>query len=166
MKTKRKKLRYFYLNDQLHKVLSINHPQDICVAWNYPEGKRVGYVWSDLRRRHEKAFSLTEVSKMINRHRVNIEKYILAGEIKAPQRAYTLDGNQTPSKYWFSEKDVYDLHDYLLTVHIGRPRKDGKITPGRMPSKAELRAMMRHDVQMYTKTESGEFVPVWKEIDW
>jgi hypothetical protein len=163
---KRKKLRYFYLNDQLHKVLSINHPQDICVAWNYIEQRRVGYVWSDLRKRYGKAFSVTEVSHMIGRHRVNIEKYILDEKFPAPQRIYSLDENKRLGKYFFSESDVYNLHDYLLTVHIGRPRKDGKITPGRMPSKAELRAMMRHDVQMYTKTSGGEFVPVWKEIDW
>lgn len=154
------------MQDQLHRVLSINHPNDICVAYNFIEERRVGYVWSDLRRKYEKAFTLTEVSRMVGRHRVNIEKYILAGNIKAPQRAYSLSDTKRPGKYFFSEKDVYDLHDYLLTVHIGRPRKDGKVTPGRMPSKAELRAMMRHDVQMYTKTDSGEFIPVWKEIDW
>lgn len=163
---KKNRLRYFYLDDHLHKVLSINHPNDICIAWNYPEGRRVMFVWSDLRRRYGRAFTLTQVTGLINRHRVNVEKYMLEGKIARPQRIYSLDENRRPGKYFFSEKDVYALHDYLLTVHIGRPRKDGKITPGRLPSKAELRAMMRHDVQMYAKTENGEFVPVWKEIDW
>jgi hypothetical protein len=53
-----------------------------------------------------------------------------------------------------------------LTVHIGRPRKDGRVTPGRMPSKAELRALMRHDTMTYVKNADGEFTPVWKEVDW
>jgi len=113
----------------------------------------------------EKAFPISEVSKLINRHRVIIENYILDGKIRTPQRIYTLD-TKRPGKYMFSEKDVLDLHDYLLTVHIGRPRKDGKITPGRMPSRAELKAMMRHDTTMYVKSADGTFTPVWKEMDW
>jgi hypothetical protein len=163
---KKKKLRYFYLDNQLHKVISINHPLDECVAWNYSEERRVMFIWSDLRRRYAKAFTLTEVSNMIGRHRVNVERYIVHGCIRAPQRAYTLDDQKKPGKYFFTEENVYELYDYLLTVHIGRPRKDGKITPGRLPSRVELRAMMRHDVQIVRKTSGGEFVPVWKEINW
>jgi hypothetical protein len=109
---------------------------------------------------------MVQVSKMINRHRVNIERYILEGKIRPPERIYSLDGNKTPGKYMFSEKDVFELHDYLLTVHIGRPRKDGRVTPGRMPSRAELRAMMQHDTTVYIKSADGTFMPVWKEIDW
>lgn len=165
-RNRKPRLRYFYLNGDLHKVLSINRAQDLVVAWNYKEQKRVGYIWSDARKRLEKAFTMMQVSKMINRHRVNIERYILNGHIRAPQRTYTLDDKRTPGKYLFSESDVYDLHDYLLTVHIGRPRKDGKTTPGRMPSKAELKAMMRHDTVMYVKQSDGTFTPVWKEMDW
>jgi hypothetical protein len=160
------KLRYFFLNDDLHKVLSVIRAQDLVICWNFPQGKRVGYVWSDVRKRHGRAFRMQEVSKMIGRHRTNIERDILAGNIKKPQRIYTLDGKKRPLYYFFSEDNVFDLHDYLLTVHIGRPRADGKITPKQMPSTAELRAMMRHDIITYVKTDGGEFIPVWKEQDW
>lgn len=160
------KLRYFFLNGELHKVLSVSRAQDFVICWSFPQGKRVGYVWSDVRRNHKPAFKMQEVSKMIGRHRTNIERDILAGNIKSPQRSYTLDGKKRLLYYFFSEENVFDLHDYLLTVHIGRPRLDGKITPGQMPSKAELRAMMKHDIVTYVKTEQGEFVPVWKEQSW
>lgn len=161
------RLKYFYLNGELHKVLSIVRAQDLIVCWSFPQGRRVGYVWSDVRRRHGKAFKMTEVVKMIGRTRVHIERDILAGKIKAPQRSYTLNGAKRPLYYFFSEEDVYGLHDYLLTVHIGRPRRDGKVTPRHtLPSKAELKAMMKHDIVTYVKTDSGEFVPVWKEQDW
>lgn len=109
---------------------------------------------------------MQQVGKMIGRTRVQIENYILRGDIRRPQRIYTLDVEKKPGKYFFSEADVLGLHDYLLTVHIGRPRKDGRITPGKMPSKAELRAMMKHDLVTYVKTDEGEFRPIWKEIDW
>lgn len=163
---RRRPVRYFYLDDELYKVLWINRPGDLIIAWNYKEGKRMAYVWSDVRKRMGRAFPVGEVSKMINRHVVNIEKYILEGKIRAPQRLYSMDEKRTPGKYMFSEKDVLGLHDYLLTVHYGRPRKDGRITPGKMPSRAELKAMMQHDTMVYVKTSDGEFAPVWKEVDW
>lgn len=159
------RLRYFYLDNQLHKVLSVNRPQDLVVCWNYPEGKRVGHVWSTVRKTHGKAYTLAQVSEMIGRHRVIIENYILKGNIRAPQRAYNLE-TKKPGAYYFSEKDVYELHDYLLTVHRGRPRKDGMITPSGIPSRAELRAMLVTGYATYIKNEEGEFVQVWKENDW
>jgi len=162
----RKSVRYFYVNSDLHRVLRIIRPSDLVEAWNYRLGKRVGYVWSTTRKQMETAFTMQQVSTMIGRHRVQIENYILAGDIKTPQRAYTLDGEKKPGKYLFSESDVLDLHDYLLTVHIGRPRKDGKITPGKMPTKAELRAMMKHELVTYVKNSENEFTPIWKEVDW
>lgn len=162
----KKPLRYFYINGELHRVIRVIRPADLVEAWNYPQGKRAGYVWSDVRKKMERAFTLMQVSKMIGRNRVQIELYILEGKIKAPQRAYSLDGEKKPGKYLFSESDVLDLHDYLLTVHRGRPRADGRITPGPMPTKAELRAMMKHDMVTYIKTDDNQFRPIWKEVDW
>lgn len=164
---KSNKLRYFYLNDELHKVLSVTRAEDLVVCWNFTQGKRVGYSWSDVKKSHGRAFKMREVAQMIGRGREYTERDILAGRIKAPQRSYTLDGKRRPLYYFFSEKDVMDLHSYLLTVHYGRPRKDGKVTPRKtLPSKAELRAMMKHNIVTYVKTEDGEFVPVWKEQNW
>lgn len=135
-------------------------------AWNFREGRVVGYVWSDVRKNMQRAFTLQEVASMIGRHRVQIQNYIINGDIKRPQRIYTLDGDKKPGKYFMSESDVLALHDYLLTVHVGRPRNDGKITPGKMPTKAELRAMMKHDVVTGVMRPGGEFIPTWKEVDW
>lgn len=161
-----KPLRYFFINQDLHKVLRVVRPQDFMEAWNFREGKRTGYIWSDVRKRMENAFTMQQVGQMVGRTRVQIENYILEGKIKTPQRIYTLDERKKPGKYLFSETDVLALHDYLLTVHIGRPRKDGKITPGKMPTRAELRAMLKHNIITYVKTDDNEFKPIWKEIDW
>lgn len=162
----RKRVRYFYLNQDLHRVLRIVRPEDFVEAWCYREERVVGYVWSDVRKNMQRAFTLQQVSAMIGRHRVQLQTYILNGDIKSPQRIYTLDGDKKPGKYFMSESDVLALHDYLLTVHVGRPRNDGKITPGKMPTKAELRAMMKHDVVTGVMRPGGEFVPTWKEVDW
>lgn len=159
-------VKYFYLNANLYRVLRIVRAEDFVECWNYTTHRREGLVWSEVRKRSERAFPLSEVCKMLGRTRVTLEQAIIAGKIPAPQRLYTLDLERKPGKYMFSEKDILSLHDYYLTVHVGRPRADGKITPGRMPTKAELRAMMRHDTVLYVQNDDGEFVPVWKEVDW
>jgi hypothetical protein len=161
-----KRLRYFYLNGDLHKVLRVTRPQDFVEAWNYREGKTMGYVWSDVKKRSTRALTMTEVGKLIGRHRVQIQNYILDGNIARPQRQYTLDEARKPGKYMFSEDDVMKLHEYLLTVHQGRPRKDGRITPTPLPTKAELRALMKHDFMTYVKVGEDEFIPAWKEPEW
>ena len=163
---KRPKVNYFFLNSELHRVLRVITGEDFVEAWNYPQGKRVGYVWSDTRKHMEKAFPLSKVGEMIGRTRVQLMNYVKEGGIITPQRAYTLDGEKKPGKYLFSESDVLALHDYMMTIHVGRPRKDGRITPPQIPSKAELRAMMRHDTMLYLKSSDGELRPVYKEIDW
>lgn len=160
------RLRYFYIGQELHKVLRVNRPQNLVVAWNYTEHKRVVYIWSEVRRTMKKAYSLQDVAKMLNRHRVRLENHLLSGNVRLPQKIYSLDGNRTPGKFMFSEKDIYELHDYMLTVHRGRPRKDGGITAGNLPSRVELRAMLNTDTALYIRNESGEFVQVYKEKDW
>jgi hypothetical protein len=165
-KAQKKAIRYFYLSGDLHKVLRVVRATDYVEAWNYPQGKRVGYVWSDVRKRMEKAFTLKEASSIIQRHRVQVEKYILAGAVKPPQKIYALDGTMRPGRYMLSESDILDLHAYLLTVHRGRPRKDGQITPGEMPTRQEIKAIMREEVETYVKTADGRFVRAYRENDW
>ena len=58
------------------------------------------------------------------------------------------------------------MHDFFKTVHRGRPRKDGMITPGDMPSRAEIEAMMKQENILYVKNNDGEFIPVWKQPEW
>jgi hypothetical protein len=159
-------LRYFFLNGQHHKCLRISRSEDILVAWNYSEGKRVTYIWSVAKRDIGRAFTVKMVSNIFQRDRLIIHDYIKNGKIKRPAQTYSLDGEKRPGKFLFSEDDLRDLHSYLLTVHRGRPRKDGQITQSKVMSRAELEALMREDTVLYTKDSTGEFVPVWKQPDW
>lgn len=165
-RSNRNRVRYFYLNGKLHKVLRIIRPADLMECWSFQDRKTVTYIWSDARKKMTSAFPLAQVAKMLGRNRVTLELFITNEIIPTPQRIYTLDGTFRPGKYLLSEDDVMGLHDYLLTVHTGRPRKDGRITPRPMPSKAELRAMMRHDVVQGVMSSDGKFIPTWKETEW
>lgn len=166
-KTKSKRIRYFFLNNDLHKTIHINRSSDLIVAWNYPQKRRASYSWSDAQKNMEKAYSITDVANMLNRHRMTIDKYIRQGLIKTPQRMYKIDGKfNSAGKYMFSEKDILELHEYCSTISKGRPRKDGLINTSGLPSRSEVKAMIKQSSVLYVKDDDGNFIPVWKENAW
>lgn len=164
-KTARKrttKLNYFYLNDLLHKRLHINRGADTITTWCYPLHKRVAYTYSDVKKNKQPAFTTQEVCEMINRGRLTLEKAIRDGSIEEPQYTYGLNERKNKFKYMWSEKNIMELHAYLSSVHRGRPRKDGMITPQKLPTARELRAMIRQETILYVRDASGEFRPTWR----
>ena len=158
---KTKPLRYFFYRGDLHKKIHINRAADVITAWNYPKGKMEKYVYTDVKKNDEKAFSSKQVAEMVNRKWVTISRAIEAGNIPVPQHTYSLDENRNMYAYYWREEDVMGLHAFLKTVHIGRPRKDGMVTPSELPTASELRAMMRHGTVFYAKV-GDEFVPTWQ----
>lgn len=149
----RKKFFYFFLNGKIHKVLKSSRAKDEIVAWCYPDKKRVMYSYSQVDKSMEKAYSIIEAGKILGRHRVTIEEYILQGKIKKPQKVYPISNPEsTWSRYMLSESDILDIHQFIIDAgHI----RD-------LPSRSELQALLKHNLILYTKTEDGKFVPVWK----
>ncbi len=149
----RKKFFYFFLNQKIHKVLKASRAKDEIIAWCYPDKKRVMYSYSQVEKNMEKAYSIVETGRILNRHRVTIEEYILQGKIKKPQKVYPIGNPEsTWSRYMLSESDILDIHQFILDAgHI----RD-------LPSRSELQALLKHNLILYTKTVDGSFVPVWK----
>ena len=164
--TASQKFRYFYLNTKLYKVLRQSRAEDLLVAWDYELGKRVAFVLSEVKRNMQNAYPLSKVVKIIGKHEDTIKRHLYAGNIKKPQQVYSLNGNKTPGKYYWSEDDIREMHDYFKTVHRGRPRLDGEIRPGNMPSRGEIEALMRQENILYIKNDDGTFTPVWKQPEW
>jgi hypothetical protein len=160
------RFRYFYLNSQLHKVLRQSRAEDLLVSWNYQMGKRVAYNLSEVNKAMQHAYPISKVVKIIGKHEDTIKRHLYAGNLKYPEQVYSLNGNKTPGKYYWSQDDVRDMHEFFKTVHRGRPRIDGEITPGNMPSRAEIEAIMRQENILYVKDDDGNFVPVWKQPEW
>ena len=161
-----KRWNYFYLNGHLHKTLETNRSDNMMVAWNFVEGKRVAYVLSDAYRRRQRAYSISQVAKILDKHVDTIKRHLRAGNIKKPQHVYSLDGVHKIIRYLFSEDDIREIHAFFKTVHRGRPRDDGKVTVHNLISPAELEALLRNEKVLYTKDAEGEFVPVWKQPEW
>jgi hypothetical protein len=149
----RKKFVYFFLNGKVHKVLRLSRAKDEVIAWSYIDKKRVMYSYAQVDKHMERAYTVLETGKILGRHRVTIEEYILQGKIKQPQKVYPISNPEsTWSKYMLSESDVLDIHQFIIDAgHI----RD-------LPSRAELQALLKHNLILYTKTTDGKFVPVWK----
>jgi hypothetical protein len=148
-----KKLRYFFLNDKVHKVLKLSRAHDQLIAWSYPDGKRVLYSYQQAKSQMENAYTIQEVASIIGRHKVTIEDYILDGKIKMPQRIYPIGNKESSwSKFMFNQKDIMDLHEYILEAGYTK----------NLPSRAELLALLKNGLMLYTKTTDGSFVPVWR----
>jgi len=160
------KISYFYLNGNLHKALHRNRAEDLLIAWSYVDDKRVAYSLTDVAKNKGSAYTVTQAAKLIGRSTDTIKRHWRAGDIKKPQQVYSLDEKRTPGKVYFSEDDMREMQDFFKTVHRGRPRKDGLITPSDIPSRAELEALMKNEKVLYAKNDSGEFVPVWKQPEW
>jgi hypothetical protein len=150
----------------LHKVIRRSRAEGLLIAWDYNLGKRVAYNLDDFNRNKQHAYPISEVSKIIGKHCDTIYMHLNRGNLKYPQRIYALNGNRTPGKYLWSEDGIREMHDFFKTVHRGRPRSDGGTTPGDMPSRAEIEAMMKQETVLYVKNNDGEFIPVWKQPEW
>ena len=147
------KIVYFFLNGKIHKVLRKNRAKDELIAWCYPDKKRVMYSYSQVKKYMENAYTTVQVGQLLNKHKVTIEDYILEGKIKRPQKVYPIGNPDSKwSKFMFNESDILDLHQFIIDAGHS----------GKLPSRAELQALLKHNMILYTKTEDGNFVPVWK----
>ena len=162
---KRASLKYFYLNGELHKRLHIHRGADQITTWNYPKEKRVVYTYSDVKRNQRPCFTTAEVAEMISRAHDTILDVIMRGEFDPPQYTYGLTELRQKFQYMWSEEDIMNLHAYFSSIHKGRPRNDGKITPAYLPSPRELRAMINQEEVLYVKSDDGEFIPAWRAQD-
>ena len=162
----KRRILYFYLNDCLHRTLQTNRADDTIIAFNFVEGKRVAYNYTDVQKNKKHAYSISEVAKLVNRHVDTIKRHLRSGEIKKPQQAYALDDSTKLGRYYFTDEDIKQVREFLRTVHIGRPRKDGGVTTSDLVSRAELEALMRNEKVLYTKAEDGTFTPVWRQPEW
>ncbi len=111
------------------------------------------YSYSQVEKYMSDAYTTKQVGEMVGKHKVTIEEYILQGKIREPQRVYPIGNpDSTWNKFMFNEKDIMDLHEFIADIGYSK----------NLPTKAELQAILKHNLILYTKTEEGKFVPVWK----
>jgi hypothetical protein len=160
---------YFFLDGKLYKVIRQDKGANLLTCRDFNDegklGKVVTFILSDAKRRMKNAYDTGEVAGMLNRNHAVIQTYVNKGFIAEPVQIYPKGRNANGTPFFvrkWSDDDILALHEFLLTLGAGRPRKDGvQYSATRIPTRQEVLAMLRNQPSFYMKTSSGEFVPVW-----
>lgn len=151
-------VRWFFWNDELHRTTFVDRPKNLVYAWNYPQRKKVQFVYSHIRVHNEKAWTNKEVARLLGRSTKTLQRAVYDGAVKKPYKTYSLDGdpNYFGRQFWQS-KDVYEVHSWLIEKE--RSRQD-------LPTRLELAAKMEEGVSYLIQDKDGKSVRVFKEQMW
>ena len=157
----------FFINDELVRTLHTNRANNICILYNYVQDKEQTMLLSDFKKHRKRAYTVINTTRIFARSRVQFERLIKRGIIPAPIGANVGGVRAWQKMSYFSEDDLFKIREGMASVHSGRPRKDGRVTPRKdIPNEKELRSLIGKDIMLYTQNKDGEFIPVWAEETW
>jgi len=129
--------------------------------------KEQSMLLSDFKKHRKRAYTVSATLRILKRSRAHLERIIKAGIVPAPVGAQKGGGRKWQVLSYYSEDDLYKIREGMASIHMGRPRKDGKVTTRKdIVSEKDLRSILGDGIMLYTKTEDGRFIPVWQEETW
>ena len=153
----------WFLNGDLVRVYHSNRSNGIMSVYNINKDRIESCLLSDFKKNRERAYTVNETSKLVNRHRKYMPQLVNAGTIPPPTGA-SLNGERGwQIKSYYSESQVHEIRDILASYTQGRPRKDGLINNNITPTRQELTRRMGDGILTYTRNSDGQFIPVWSE---
>jgi hypothetical protein len=153
----------WFLNGDLIRLYHSSRSTGMVTVYNITKDRLETCLRSDFRRNRQRAYTVAETAKLVNRHRKYIPDLIKRGMIPPPLGS-SFDGKRGwQVRAYYSEDHVKEIRAILASIHIGQPRKDKLITNNMTPTSQELTRRMGDGILTYTKTEDGRFIPVWSE---
>ena len=153
----------WFLNGDLVRLHHSSRSTGMVTVYNITKDRIETCLRSDFRRNRQRAYTVSETAKLINRHRKYMPSLIKRGVIPPPMGA-SLNGKRGfKIRAYYSEDSVREIRSILASIHIGQPRKDKLITNNSTPTNQELTRRMGDGILTYTKTEDGRYIPVWSE---
>jgi len=153
----------WFLNGDLVRLYHSSRSTGMVSVYNITKDRIETCFRSDFRKNRERAYTVAETAKLVNRHRKYIPSLIKRGVIPPPVGS-TLNGERKwQRRAYYSESHVKEIRAILASIHIGQPRKDKLITNNMTPTSQELTRRMGDGILTYTKTEDGRFIPTWSE---
>ena len=153
----------WFLNNDLVRLHHSSRSTGMVTVYNINKDRLETCLRSDFKRNRQRAYTIAETAKLINRHRKYIPSLIKRGVIPAPVGSSINGKTGFQIRAYYSEDHVRDIRAILASIHIGQPRKDGLITNNMTPTSQELTRRMGDGILTYTRTEDGRFIPVWSE---
>ena len=153
----------WFLNGSLVRVHHVNRSNGIISVYNITKDQIESCLLSDFKKNRERAYTVGETAKLVNRNKKYMPDLMKRGVIPHPMGSSKDGKTGFQIRSYYSESQVREIRDILASYHMGRPRKDGLITNDITPSKQELTRRMGDGILTYTMTEDGRFVPIWSE---
>jgi hypothetical protein len=153
----------WFLNGDLVRLHHSSRSTGMVTFYNITKDRLETCLRTDFRKNRQKAYTVAETAKLINRHRKYMPKLMKKGIIPPPIGAKLNGERGWQIRSYYSEDHVKEIRAILASIHMGQPRKDGLITNNSTPTSQELTRRMGEGILTYTKTEDGRYIPVWAE---
>lgn len=153
----------WFLNGDLVRPHHQSRSTGMITFYNITQDRMETCFLADFKRNRQKAYTVGETAKLVNRHKKYMPSLIKRGIIPPPMGSQKGGATGWQVRSYYSELQVREIRDILASIHIGRPRKDNLITNDMTPTSQELTRRMGDGILTYTKTEDGRFIPVWRE---
>ena len=153
----------WFLNGDLVRLHHSSRSTGMVTVYNVTKDRLETCLRNDFRKNRQKAYTVAETARLVNRHRKYLPTLIKRGMIPAPIGCSKDGKTGWQIRSYYSEEHVREIRAILASIHIGQPRKDGLITNNQTPTSQELTHRMGDGILVYTKTEDGRFIPVWGE---
>ena len=153
----------WFLNGDLVRVYHLNRASGIVSVYNIIKDRIESCLLSDFKKNRERAYTVKETAILVNRHQKYLPRLMKSGQIPYPTGAQKDGVREWQVRAYYSESQVREIRDILATHNMGRPRKDGLINNNVTPTIQELNRRMGSGILTYTRTEDGQFVPIWQE---
>lgn len=155
--------RVFFLNGDLVRKYHINRAAGIMTLYNITKDRLESCMVADFKKNRERAFTVKETAILVNRHQKYLPTLMKNGTIPYPTGAQKDGVRGWQIRSYYSESQVREIRDTLASINMGGRRKDGLVTNNKTPTIQELNRRMGSGILTYTKTEDGEFIPLWSE---
>jgi hypothetical protein len=153
----------WFLNGDLVRLYHSSRSTGMVTFYNITKDRLETCLRTDFRRNRQRAYTVAETSRLVNRHRKYMPTLIKKGIIPPPIGARLNGKRGWQIRSYYSEDHIREIRAILGSRHMGQPRKDGLITNNSIPTSQELTRRMGDGILTYTKTEDGRFIPVWSE---
>lgn len=153
----------WFLNGDLVRLYHSSRSTGLVSVYNITKDRIETCLRTDFRKNREKAYTVAETAKLINRHRKYMPTLMKKGIIPPPIGARLNGERGWQIRSYYSESTVQAIRDILASIHMGQPRKDGLVTNNMTPTNQELTRRMGKGILTYTRTDDGRYIPIWSE---
>lgn len=153
---------YFYYDDKLYHTIAVKRALNELYAERVKDKERKFFAYSDVIRHAKRCWTISEVSKVVGVNNLTINKYYRQGYLTLPE---CTNFGKNQHRYLLSEKHIGELVQFCSEHRLGSP---GVGRPRSVITKtlSEVMLELEEGLVLYTRSNNGDFVPVWRAEEW